>query len=179
MEESDTDPTLLDCIAEFALGRGECTMVEICRGLDEIYQQMAVDQDAIGWRRFMEGMIVQDFRSIQHQYLQQDESRRSSRKWAQGLITRLMECTHGQWLYRNVVVHDSLRGSEIAAHKEQVRQEIQQQLELGGEGLSEEDQYLLEINLGSMEDSSGKSQEYWLRAIQAARVAKQLRDGIG
>ncbi len=127
----------------------------------------------------MEGMIVQDFRSIQHQYLQQDESRRSSRKWAQGLITRLMECTHGQWLYRNVVVHDSLRGSEIAAHKEQVRQEIQQQLELGGEGLSEEDQYLLEINLGSMEDSSGKSQEYWLRAIQAARAAKQLRDGIG
>jgi hypothetical protein len=35
LEESDTDPDLLDCIAEYAYGRGGRTMVEICRGLGE------------------------------------------------------------------------------------------------------------------------------------------------
>jgi hypothetical protein len=32
-------------------------MMEICNGLGEAYQLMATDQDKIGWRRFMEGMI--------------------------------------------------------------------------------------------------------------------------
>jgi hypothetical protein len=32
-------------------------MTEICYGLEEEYQEMARDQDIIGWRRFMEGMI--------------------------------------------------------------------------------------------------------------------------
>ena len=57
MEEVDTDPILLDCIVEYACGRGGRTMVEICTGLEESYQQMAADQDAIGWRQFMEGMV--------------------------------------------------------------------------------------------------------------------------
>lgn len=61
-------------------------------------------------------------------------------------------------------------------HKQQIRDEIRQQLELGGEGLSDEDQYLLEINLNNMEGTAGKKEEYWLLAIRAARVAKQLRD---
>ncbi len=57
MEEVDTDPNLLDCIAEYAYARGGRTMMEICDGLGERYLQMAREQDAIGWRRFMEGMI--------------------------------------------------------------------------------------------------------------------------
>lgn len=40
-------------------------------------------------------------------------------------------------------------------------------MDLGESGLGEEDQYLLEVN--------GAQQEYWLRAIVAARMAKQLR----
>jgi hypothetical protein len=57
LEEAGTNPVLLDCIAEYAYGRGRCTMVEICQGLGDPFQQMVQDQDPIGWRRFMEGMI--------------------------------------------------------------------------------------------------------------------------
>ncbi len=31
-------------------------MEEICKGLGPQFTQMAKEQDAIGWRRFMEGM---------------------------------------------------------------------------------------------------------------------------
>jgi hypothetical protein len=45
---------------------------------------------------------------------------------------------------------------------------------LGPQDLQEEDQYLAEVNLEDLEELSGKRQEYWLIAIQAARKAGQL-----
>jgi hypothetical protein len=50
LEEAGTDPDLLDRIAEYAYGRGGRTMGEICRGLGEPFQQIAQDQNTIGWR---------------------------------------------------------------------------------------------------------------------------------
>ncbi len=68
MQEVGTDPDLLDCIAEYAYSRGGRAMMEICNGLGEVYQLMATDQDKIGWRRFMEGMICTRMRHIQREY---------------------------------------------------------------------------------------------------------------
>ena len=52
---------------------------------------------------------------------------------------------------------------------------IEDQLELGGEGLDEQDRYLLEINLEDLETTTGEDQTYWLLAIQAARESRLLR----
>ena len=43
-------------------------MAEICTGLDETYQQMAIDQDTIGLWQFMEGMVCSRMRRIQSLY---------------------------------------------------------------------------------------------------------------
>jgi len=43
-------------------------MMEICRGMDNRYRRVAVEQDAIGWRRFMEGMICHGLRGLQELY---------------------------------------------------------------------------------------------------------------
>jgi hypothetical protein len=40
-------------------------MAEICTGLGPPYIQMAKEQDRIGWRWFMEGMICRSMRKIQ------------------------------------------------------------------------------------------------------------------
>ena len=45
---------------------------------------------------------------------------------------------------------------------------------LGQGGLLESDQYLLEVNLGDLSESTGEGHEYWLLAIQAARMAGSL-----
>jgi hypothetical protein len=57
LAEVNTDPVLLDCIVEYAQGRGGITMTKICYNKAHHYQLMAADQDRIGWRRFMEGMV--------------------------------------------------------------------------------------------------------------------------
>lgn len=180
LEETDTDPILVEGIMSFLRGRGEGSLEDSFIGYPREYRTLGMRQDRIGWRRFMEGMIVADFRRLQIRHLRRQGLRNSGDKWAREFIIKLLECTHGQWLYRNVVVYDQLAGTEQVRRKEEVRAEIIQQLELGGDTLREEDQYLLDINLGDMETGGFRQQEYWLRTIQAARIAKQIsEDAIG
>ncbi len=47
-------------------------------------------------------------------------------------------------------------------------------MEMGTAGLLEEDHWMMEVNLGDMETSSGEQEEYWLLAIRAAREAATL-----
>ena len=72
-------------------------------------------------------------------------------------------------------MHDSVAGVTASLRKEEIQMEIECQQELGGEGLLEEDKYLLEVNLEDMETTSGERQEYWLLAIRAAREACRLK----
>ena len=139
------------------------------------FRHMALSQDKIGWRRFLEGMISTEITSIQRQYIAVNGSRMSLDKWCTGLITRLLEITHGQWLYRNYIVHDPVSGIIATARKEELLVEIERQRELGDAGLLEEDKYLAEVNLEEISTSSGERQHYWLLAIQTARNHYALR----
>ena len=98
-------------------------------------------------------------------------------RWIAGLITRLLELeiAHGQWIYRNIVVHNSISGTLATQAKEVLQAEIETQLEMGADDLLDEDKYLLEINLGNLEDSAGDTQAYWLLAIWAAREAADIQ----
>ena len=79
---------------------------------------------------------------------------------AKGLTIKLLKITHSQWLYRNVVLHDAVGGLKVAQGKQELHTEIEQQIELRGKGLDEQDRYLLEINLEDLEHSLGEEQYY-------------------
>jgi hypothetical protein len=174
MKEVDTDPDLLDCIAEYAYARGSRTMTKICNGLGEIYLQMARNQDAIGWRRFMEGMIATRMREIQCQYHISEGTQTNPERWAQGLILKLFKATHGQWLYWNIQIHNTVSGTQVKIRKEAIQKEIKEQMKLGEAGLLEEDNWMLEVNLGDLESTSGEQEQYWLVAIKAAWEAATI-----
>jgi hypothetical protein len=78
--------------------------------------------------------------------------------WSSGLITRLLEITHGQWLYQNYIVHDPVSGTIATERKEELLLEIEHQRKLGDVGLLEEDKYLAKVNLEEMESSLGERQ---------------------
>ena len=61
------------------------------------------------------------------------------------------------------------------AKKEKLQNAIEDELKLGGEGLAEEDLYLLDINLDDLATTSGEDQTYWLLAIHAARAWRTLQ----
>ena len=57
-----------------------------------------------------------------------------------------------------MLVHDTVSGLKAAERKEEPQMEIEDQIELGGAGLDEQDRYLLEINLEDLETSTGEDQ---------------------
>ena len=79
---------------------------------------LAQSQDLIGWRRFMEGVISKEITGIQKSYLALSIYHLSIERWMKGLITKFLEVTHGQWLYRNVHAHNSISGTIATLHKE-------------------------------------------------------------
>jgi hypothetical protein len=168
LRQAETDPDLTDTIVEYVQRRGTITMEEATADAPPRFRHMALSQDKIGWRQFLEGMISKEITSTQRQYIAVNGSRTSMDKWCTGLITRLLEITHGQWLYRNYIVHDPVSGTIATAEKEALLVEIERQRDLGNAGLLEEDKYLAEVNLEEMSTSLGERQHYWLLAIQTA-----------
>jgi hypothetical protein len=95
-------------------------------------------------------------------------------KWISRMITQLLQVTHFQWIYRCVLVHDRSTGTLVSEHKEELMKEIAHQLEMGAEGLAEDDRFLLECNFDELATTNDKQQEYWILAIQAASEACRL-----
>jgi hypothetical protein len=114
-------------------------MEDICsgHGYEERYMTMARSQDSISWRRFMEGIICTEIRIIQSTHFSIAGLRCNMEHWGRELITRLLEVTHGQWLYHNVQVHNKLMGMLAAQQKEELIMEIEHQGKLVTEGLLE------------------------------------------
>ena len=77
MMEANTDPNLRECIVDYAKGRGTVSMSELCHDKDTRFRQMAANQDKIGWRRFMEGMVASGLREIQTDFSRTEGSRMS------------------------------------------------------------------------------------------------------
>jgi hypothetical protein len=144
-------------------------------GFRQEYHRLAALVDCIGWRRFMEGMLSRELVELQKYALVEAKSRLTVDNWAKELVIRLLEVTHGQWLYQNVMVHDRTTGDLATKRKEEIRRALEDHLELGEEGLEEDDRFLLEINLDELDTSSGEDQAYWLLALEAARDARALR----
>jgi hypothetical protein len=176
MEDHGTEPKLRRYLVQYARGRGGQLMSEIVRERTGAYRELARSMDKVGWRRLMEGMISKEVVAIQRRAPVEGGGTLSLAKWGVGLVTKLLEVTHGQWLYRNVHVHDMSTGDLVTRRKEELRRHLEEQIALGGEGLAEEDQYLLEINLDELETTLGEEQTYWLLALRAARAAYLLRE---
>ena len=49
--------------------------------------------------------------------------------WARGLVIKLLETTHGQWIYRCVQTHNLISGTIAMARKEAIQKEIEAQQE--------------------------------------------------
>ena len=106
MKKIDTDKGLRNFLVRYAKGRGAIIMKDIIGNRTHCLYPLAQSHDLIGWRRFMEGMISKETTGIKKSYLALSSHHISIESWTTGLITKLMEVTHGQWLYRNVHAHD-------------------------------------------------------------------------
>ena len=55
-------------------------------------------------------MISKEISEIQAEYTEVGTGPMTTDNWEKGLTIKLLEMTHGQWLYRNLVVRDAVGG---------------------------------------------------------------------
>ena len=83
----------------------------------------------------MEGMISKKTLVINHEYLYLRGSNgtpTTPTSWDKGLIFCMIEITHDQWLYLNVHMHDTVTGLHATRRKEELQNEIEDQIQMGG-----------------------------------------------
>ncbi len=149
--EVNTAESITRCVIRFAQGQGYRTMQEICRPMGGQFQEMAKEQDTIGWRRFMEGMISKKLVCIQEDCHALTGRGLSAFSWASQLVVRLLEVTHGQWIYRNVQVHDKQQGTLQTREKEELQRQIEEEMELGFDNFLPMDKCLASVTLEDLE----------------------------
>ena len=176
LEDNDTEGGLAKCLVTFLRLRGRDCMSTVCRGMHSRFRRLGESMDLIGWVRTLEGMIPKEAIRLQRDHLALQNKQGKLQAWGSGLVIRLLEITHGQWIYRNYVVHDHISGTLANANKEKLQLEIDRQRELGDDGLLEEDKYLAEVNLENLSTTAGTQQMYWLLAIQTARQRFRLTE---
>ena len=71
---------------------------------------LAKRQDTIGWKNFMEGRISKDFYWMQSYHLAFGTSLLDKGDWVRQFITKILQVTHSQWVYRNFLLYVKLRG---------------------------------------------------------------------
>ena len=132
---------------------------------------LATSQDEIGWRNFMEGRLTSKFYGMQHYHLTLSASYLNGGDWMKQCITKVLHITHSQWIFRNFSYHDKRLGVLARRNKAQLLMKIEDLAHTMPEDLPEDSKFLLEFDFNKLVRASTDTQEYWVVAIEAAKVA--------
>ena len=132
------------------------------------FQRFASQQDLIPWRAFMEGKVSKALFRLQETALTNSPSNMSIDSWAKKFTSHLLHITHGQWVFRNVTLHDASVGYRMECRRAALLQEIDKLSSIDPRSLPEGRRYLLEMDFSSLLEATAEKQSYWLVAVKAA-----------
>ena len=121
----------------------------------------------------MEGQISRKFEEVQSKHLALAEGHLNGRDWVRGLLSRVLQLTHSQWLYRNIMLHDKAGGSLRKLEMDQIRSEAEILACIDPRALPKESRFLLELDGKRYVKGNDNFHDkaYWMMAMKAAVVA--------
>ena len=171
MQQNDTHPDIRICFRQALETRDpEATFSSFS---SPFCHEAALEQDEIGWQNFAEGKISKRWRLLQEEYFQEIDSSRSADRWAEGMVSQLLELTHSQWKVRSEHLHE--RNHQGLLHDQAValEQSINEEFARGYENLARRDRHLIQRGRDSVISLSGSDKQAWLRSVQIARSSQQ------
>ena len=151
-QEHLTDLELAYYVPKYIMMRGNKPSASL-GAMSPRMKALAISQDKIGWRNFMEGCISTHFYFIQHYHLALSGSYLNGSDWTKSLISKLLRITHLQWIYRNFTLHNKLCGYLHKKNLEDIRLTIEELANTAPEEVPEESKFLLEINFEDLTKS--------------------------
>lgn len=168
--EVDTHPSIRQCILDSLAPRSTNTLFSTYA--DQICAVAATEQDEIGWQNFVEGKISKTWGDLQFLYYQEQFSNRSVDRWTSGLVTRLLELTHGMWIHRNNILHAvDAQGLPLQQARE-LEADIHAEFRQGTDGLARRDYHFIRRGLDDVMSMSVIDKRGWLRGISLARESQ-------
>jgi hypothetical protein len=177
-QEHLTDLELAYWIPKYIMMWGDKPFASL-RAMSPRMKALAISQDKIGWRNFMEGCISTHFYFIQHYHLALSGSYLDGSDWTKSLISKLLHITYLQLTYQNFTLHDKLCGYLHKKKLEDIQLTIEELADTAPEEVPKKSEFLLEINFGNLTKSHIDNQHYWVIALQAAITAGQQMAAAG
>ena len=92
----------------------------------------------------------------------------TAKRWARGLITKLLQMTHKQWLIRNAKVHIKRKGDLTNEEHDDLLQKMEKLLWTDPEHLLSDDRHLLEEDFDALGQASTLDQQLWVAEVEVA-----------
>jgi hypothetical protein len=99
--------------------------------------------------------------------------------WTKQFISKILQLTHSQWIFRNISFHDKKNGYLCNKTVEELLQHINSLSDLVPEDLPKSSHFLLEINFSKLSTYHLETQKYWTLAVDAALKANTLEHARG
>ncbi len=166
----NTDPELTALLSAYLRGRGDHSMLSLCRPYSR-YCQLADMVDNLGLRNLLEGRIPRLFYDCRLADIQRRGLRKHAGHWCNGLILRLLQITHRQWTFRCGTVH--LRGPDglTSSQRDRLAQRCEDLLWTDPSTLLEDDRYLLALDFEDIGAAPSDTRQAWISEMEAARCA--------
>ncbi len=100
-QDGKTDPEILYWIPKYILMRGDVPLLAM-GAMSPQFRALATSQDLIGWRDFTVGHISNHFYAMQSFHLAMSSSYLNGKDWIRQFISRILQLTHSQWIFRNI-----------------------------------------------------------------------------
>ena len=176
--DDQTDPEIQYWIPKYILMRGARPLSEM-GFMSPQFKALAASQDIIGWREFTEGHISTHFYTIQSFHLAMSRSYLNGEDWTKQFISKILQITHSQWIFRNISLHDKTQGYLRNKKADEILQIINEFADVPPEEIPDDSRFLLEINFTDLAKSHLETQTYWILAMEAAIKAKSLESARG
>ena len=137
--------------------------------------------DRSGWSNFMVGRLPTAIRDMHQVHCLLANCRLPCNSWIATLVSKVIDISHNQWLYRNFTLHNKLNGYLCLQQQERIIREVATLSVSDPAVIPSESRFLLEVELTSSLDAASMStQLHWIHAMKAAltagrRTARQRR----
>jgi hypothetical protein len=157
--DSRTDPELAYWIPKYILmqgGKPFLTMGYMSLKL----KALAESQDCISWKNFTKGHISTQFYEIQTFHLAMSSNYLNGLDWTKQFITDILQITHSQWIYQNILLHDKCQGYLHNKKSEELMKEMESLVDLAPEEVPESSRFLFKINFTELSRYHIETQKY-------------------
>jgi hypothetical protein len=174
MRRSYSHPDLILAIESYLRYRGRVPMKKIC--LDyPILTQFAIEADLLGWKNFTEAQIPNTLFIIQEAWLQICKSRFNIISWTKQFLTRIINITRKQWLYRNAKIHIThVEGITFTTH-ERIINRTKSLMATDPMELLPQHRSLLQVDYKTLGEGPTIDRQYWIARVESAIMSRKRR----